>query len=96
MTKYRILEKEGIYRSPQEIAREKGQRNYLVYTNQRVVYIPRFIVQEGTFTEETYSSDYETMIPTKFDYIDLKEFTSLKEAREYKRSLELKEGIVIE
>jgi hypothetical protein len=49
-------------------------------------YVPRFIVQE--FCEYIEARIIKTL--------DIKEFTSLDEARKFKRSLELKEGIVIE
>lgn len=88
MTKYRILEKEGAYTSPKQIAKDKGQSDYNSYTDQLNVYIPRFIVQ-------VYNSGFPEN-ELHLEWKDLKEFTSLEEAREYKRKLELKEGIVVE
>ena len=98
MTQYRILEKKGTQQ-------EKccGHRQHFDWVdctycltkdtcdNWYSAYIPRFIVQE--FTGYEYPSGYVGNTP---QYKDLKEFTSLDEARAYKRELKLEEGIVRE
>ncbi len=88
ISKYRILEKEGLYTVCNACLK--------AYLNQRCehdnLYIPRFIVQEEKreIKRSIYGSEiYKT-------WADLIEFQSLEEARKCKRSLELKDGIVIE
>jgi hypothetical protein len=92
MSKYHILEKEG---HKETITYPKTPGGCVGHyccscgeTEER--HTPKFIVQE----EKGYSNlGYWFSNPYT---VDLKEFTSLEEAREYKRSLELKEGIVRE
>lgn len=92
MTKYRILEKEGTI----HYAEEGGYGDGFCAGGE--YYIPRFIVQELVVTRTPVMSPshlgFTYHISTLSKYKDLKEFTSLEEAREYKKSLELKEGIV--
>lgn len=86
MTKYRILEKEGTYTGPlTKLAN--------VFEKDRPQYIPRFIVQKEI--KEKIETVFR-MGDYTIEYGDLEEFSSLVEARGYKRSLELKEGIVRE
>lgn len=87
MTKYRILEKKGITRKGQCEPPCCGENSlWHMFSECTDTYIPRFIVQEEP--KAPYSS--------KLIYTDIKEFTSLEEARAYKRDLELDEGIVRE
>lgn len=88
MSKYRILEKKG--------HTDKKIKYDVIISPHRVekvgkeveVYIPRFIVQKRFIN---YEIEAIAII-----YKDLKEFTSLEEAREFKRDLDLEEGIVRE
>lgn len=57
-------------------------------------YTPRFIVQEISVNYHVFLRE-GGMIPYVM-YKDLKEFTSLEEARAFKIDLELEEGIVRE
>lgn len=64
-------------------------------------YVPRFIVQEQYGQDidpgpHACSSPYICLCGAGPEWVDLKEFTSIEAARKYKRSLELKDGIVIE
>lgn len=102
MSNYRILEKKGTYKPIgyfcgscicPGIETCKNPNIYSVtgrVNREGQAYIPRFIVQEKEiiFEDDGSTPDWE--------WQDLKEFTSLEEAREYKRDLELDEGIVRE
>jgi len=98
--KYRIIEKKGFIEKKEIIKIEEtcsshplGEKCYLdvckdKYQNINVeTYIPRFIVQER---------DYIPLDFQLYIYKDIKEFTSLEEARKFKRDLELEDGVVIE
>ena len=83
MSKYRIIEKRGTYTKQYRLG---------YYCSDEIIttdtYISRFIVQEYILmNEEKTLANF---------YRDLKEFNNIKEAREYKRDLELDLGIVIE
>ena len=97
MTKYRIVEKKGEYKSAKEVYGERAITKECVdhaFTHmcagctKKDIYVPRYFVQShipnlnGLITVESWR--------------DEKEFTDLTEARDYKRELELEEGIVIE
>lgn len=77
MSKYRILERIGTYKS----------KDCHSWCGSEQTYIPRYIVQE----EEICRGKYKIEI-----WKDLKEFTSLSEARAYKNELELIQGRVRE
>lgn len=102
MSKYRILEKEGkIEKSGFSciIHKDVYSRHNIDYICNdclpvKEIYVPRFIVQESKQYDDSLCSKCKKIIHLKYN--DLKEFTSLEEARAYKRSLELKEGIVHE
>jgi hypothetical protein len=90
MSKYRILEKKGTREKiPEGVLRPAGK----VAFPDGTYYIPRFIVQEESTSTNFFPSGKVSRIA---GYKDLKEFTSLEEARAYKRELELEEGIVRE
>lgn len=93
MSKYRILEKEGQWIYP-EIKNHNGKS--IIKNGNVRKYIPRFILQEDVseLNIKMYLCGY--CGPALKDYNDLQEFTSLEEARKFKRSLELKKGIVRE
>jgi hypothetical protein len=82
MSKYRILEKKGTYESHSDI-----EVHHVDGCRCSLEYIPRFIVQKEI--------DHYSGISVHFTYEDLKEFTSLAEAHQFKRDLELVDGIVV-
>lgn len=98
MSKYRILEKKGEYRN---VCCGHGTGLGVLFcdsliptcNNRDKRHISRYIVQEW---ESSVPQGGYVHIPDHDSYKDLKEFTSLEEAREYKRDLELDEGIVRE
>lgn len=57
------------------------------------VYVPKYIVQEICY--ETVDSTFPDKRLGQF-FIDLKEFNNLDEARQYKRELDLEDGIIVE
>lgn len=98
MSKYRILEKKGTYEVIPYICSKtmccgpndcKENHFYSIVgktiNKDGKYYIPRYIVQQLTLSQYC--------VPT---FVDLKEFRHLEDAREYKRDLELEDGIVIE
>jgi len=88
MTKYRILEVEG----------EIVPRTCHPWCLSEVEYVHKFIVQEIelTYIPNTSTDQKWDNSGMREEYKNLKEFTNLDAARAYKRSLELKEGIVHE
>lgn len=87
---YRIIEKEGRYEKlPEELFLESNISKKL-----KDIYIPLYIVQKLASEVFCDFCDRETQL--KYMYKDLKEFNDLELARKYKRSLELKDGVVIE
>ncbi len=103
MSKYRILEKKGTYKTITVLDRSgvgyglPDGRTFdtSIGEYEKEVYIPRYIVQEYTYVDDGAMGGGLYTPPT-LGWIDLKEFTALVEARKYKKELELVEGIVIE
>lgn len=102
MLKYRILEKKGEYKKPSYLCPNPQecdpalckQSHIMVLANKTVnkngdYYVPRFVVQEN----QRY---FIRRVGYRDNWVDLKEFSDLQLARDYKRELELIEGIVIE
>lgn len=95
-SKYRIVEFEG---KTEEIDYSKNGKCSCLYPMHQQyhgiqkVYIPRFVVQKISYTGGFGGIMWQ--LSTE-EIKDLKEFTNIKEARAFKRSLELKEGIVRE
>lgn len=87
MNKYRIVEFEG-----KVVHKPRNDGRYHL-EDMPGVYIPRFVVQEISYTGGFGGVIWQ--LSTE-EIKDLKEFTNIDEARAYKRSLELKEGIVRE
>lgn len=90
MKQYRILEKKGTIKNPcKHTASECNGLSRCC----KEEYIPRFIIQETGGKPEREPALW---LGFAYQWFDIKEFTSIEEAREYKRNLELEEGIVIE
>ncbi len=109
MSKYRILEKKGRYEDAGFFCQDKDCRgkndclyDHIYKNNLRdinkdgQIYVPRFIVQKLTIIPGNGNMLDTRNCCDKMIYEDLKEFTSLADARSYKYDLDLEEGIIRE